>query len=140
MPQNSTKEHPLFDLHHLEWNPCDDGFIHPDVEGVLGRFFEPQALKVDNKVLRKKEGLFGNVADFKLKTRSAGWQNIFAVRINQRDDEFVFALVLVAEQKTKRKGALGMDRGKPLSVDRIERAQDAQFALIISRRITQNCG
>jgi hypothetical protein len=51
----------------------------------------------------------------------------------------MFAFITAEEGDAQSDGALGMNRGELLSVDGIESAEQVELAIVIGRRIAQNC-
>ena len=125
----------MLKLHALQGNAGDDLSVVNHVKGVLPGGGEAQAGDVENEILAPEKGRGGWFGHVELNLRAALGQDRLAVLVDEGDLDDVLALVPGAEEQPQGDGAVGMDGGVLPGADGVERAQDAELALVVASRI-----
>lgn len=109
--------------------------VKPDVHGIQTRLGEPQLLDVHDEIARDEMRVLGQRHRHgNLDGRHDGT----AVGVDEIQRELVLTLVAGVKGDAQRHGALGMDGGELRRVNRIERAEQVELAVVVRRGVTEN--
>ena len=110
--------------------------VHADLDFVGAGFLEFQSLEVEDDIAGD-EDIFLRQPDFHdgLKRADDG----LTIFIDEGDAEFVLSFVAGFEAQAKSEGAGRVDDGDLPGEDLVERADDAEFAVIIDGCVAEGC-
>lgn len=109
--------------------------VEQNVHRVKPRLVEFQLLDVQNEIARG-EMHFIRQGDFHRDVNAL--HDRLAVRIDEVDFQLALALVAGRERQAQRDGALRMDGGHLAGINRVERAQQIELAVVIGGGVAQD--
>jgi len=110
--------------------------VQHDVDRVQARVFELQLLNIDDEIACAEVHIFRQ-RDIDC-DRWEVWHDRAAVSIDKIKAEIVLSLVAAEKGHAQRDGTLRMSGGELLGINRIERAQQVQLAVIVCRGVAQD--
>ena len=111
--------------------------VQRDVNGIEARVFELELLEIHDEIARAEVHIFGQG-----NIDGNGWEighDRASIRVHEIEAQVALAFLAVEEGHAQSDRALWVNRWKLLRVDGVESAQQIQFAVVIGRRVAENC-